>query len=538
MMNLLNAPAGNVYFIYPGNNPSDHVAYDTVMNMCANRPQIEYYYATDDLYVDTNGHPRANIIDQGKYMVFIGGPFSQDCVKYYENTAQASCELEYNGTHIWWETSNGTFLEDSFMAVGELDGHHDMFMLEYFVDDDGRGVFICYGYGWRGTWIGVEYLSKIILSDISRYTKDFYIFKWVDKNNDQFPDVNEVSEDNPKYASVQATLQSTVNMTTLRWFADACHSRGLKVTWYIGIYSMDDSVNALLKQYIRLGDSVQLSFGYGASGTDAFFNKMEPEVRLNYVDRCMDAFKRVFGYYPTMVQAYYIDAYTLTYISIRYSSVKGAVAFCNHEVFTDDFKSAGAYYMPYYPSKYNTLTPNSGSEDKIDIAVMPYIQRDVTNSILRENAGYNLDPQDGYALVNDWRQYFARLFDAFIDGWDQFGLALYTIDLTYKYIPFQTIKEDLNFIRDQIQTGGVSNVVDSEFILWFRQSFHDSPCYKWEYTDPLGSTARFEWDFSPQYRMGYVNGSLIERRQCQAKVYEGCYNAKIVLYDTSQSLAP
>ncbi|HVP41239.1 MAG TPA: hypothetical protein VMS95_04735 [Candidatus Krumholzibacteriaceae bacterium] len=538
IMNLLTAQAGNVYFMYPGNNPSDHVAYDTVMNMCANRPQIEYYYTVNDLYVGANGYPRPNVIGHGKYMVFIGGPVSQDCVKYYESTSQAPCKLEYNGTHIWWETANGTFLEDSFMAVGELDGHHDMFMLEYFVDGDGRGIFICYGYGWRGTWIGVEYLSKVILPKISQYTQSFYIFKWVDKNNDKFPDVNEVSEDSPKYVSVQAMLQSAVNMTTLQWFADACHTRGLKVTWYIGIYSMEESVNALLKQYITLGDSVQLSFGYGASGTDAFFNKMEPEARLNYVDHCMDTFKRAFGYYPTVVESYYIDAYTLTYISLRYFSVKGAVAYCNHEVFTDDFKSAGAYYMPYYPSKCNTLTPNTGSEDKIDIAIMPYIQRDATNSILKENVGYNLDPQDGYALVNDWRQYFARLFNAYINGWDQFGLAQYTIDLTYNYVPFQVIQDDLDFIKNQIQTSRITNVVDSEFIFWFRQSFPNSPCYKWEYIDPLSGVARFEWDFSPQYRAGYVNDALLERREYSVKVYEGCFDAKVVLYDNSALSTP
>lgn len=538
IMNLLSAKAGDVYFMYPGNNPSDHVAYDTVMNMCTNRPQIECYYTVDDPYVDSSGCPRPNVITNGKYMVFIGGPFSQECVKYYENTLQAPCKLEYNGTHIWWQTANGTFLNDTFIEISELDEHHDMSLLEYFVDEDGRGVFICYGYGWRGTWIAVEYLSKEILPNISQYTKSFYIFKWTDKNNDTFPDISEVSEDSPKYATIQVTLQSTVNQTKLQWFANACHSRGLRVTWYIGIYSMESSVNALLKQYMTSGDSVQLSFGYGASGTDAFFNKMTPEARLNYVDRCMDSFKRAFDSYPTIVQAYYLDAYTLTYISLRYSSVKGAVALCNHEVFTDDFKSAGAYYMPYYPSKYNTLCPNTGSEDKIDIVMMSYIQRDVVNCILKEKVGYNLDPQDGYPVVSNWRQYFPRLFNAFVDGWDQFGLAFYTIDLTYHYVPFQVIEEDLSYIKSQIQNGKVVNVVDSEFVDWFRHSFHDSPCYKWEYTDPEGDMSKFVWSFSPQQRVGFVNGTKFEQRQYSSRVYEGCFDKAIIPYDNSASLVP
>lgn len=471
-------------------------------------------------------------------MVFIGGPFSQECVKYYEDTFQAPCRLEYNGTCIWWETANGTLLNDTLMVTSELDSHNDMALLEYFADADGIGVFICYGYGWRGTWIAVEYLSKTILPNISHYTKGFYVFKWIDKNNDTFPDVSEVSEDSPKYTTIQVTLQSTVNKTTLQWFANTCHSSGLRVTWYVGIYSMENDVNALLKQYMALGDSVQLSFGYGASGTDAFFNRMTPEARLNYADHCIDSFKRVFGYYPTVVQAYYLDAYTLTYISLRYPSVKGAVAFCNHEVSCDDFKSAGAYYMPYYPSKYNTLIPNTNSEDKIDIVMMSYIHRDITNCILKGKVGYNLDPQDGYPLVKDWRQYFPRLFDAFINGWDQFGLAFYTVDLTYNYVPFQIIEEDLNYIKSLVQSKTMVNMVDSEFVNWFRQSFHNSPCYKWEYIDPEEGVSKFEWFFSPQQRVGYVDGVQFERRQYQAKVYEECFEKTVSPYDNSAPSTP
>ncbi|MGQ9565284.1 MAG: hypothetical protein ACUVT5_01890 [Candidatus Bathyarchaeales archaeon] len=536
--NLFDAPSGDVYFMYPENNSSDHAAYDVVMNMCRNRPQMEYYYKPGDLYVDSAGYPRPNIIKRGKYMVFIGGPFSQECVNYYESTLQASVRLGYNGTYIWWETNNKTILEDSVMKTSELDRHHDMFLLEYFIDADERGIFICYGYGWRGTWIAADYLLKVVLPNIDHYTRSFYVFKWVDKNNDTFPDVTEVNEDSPKYVLVQATLQSTVNKTLLQWFADAVHSRGLRTTWYVGIYSMESSVVSMLKHYIALGDCVQLSFGYGASGTDAFFNKMSPETRLNYVDRCMNQFKRVFGYYPTVVQAYYLDAYALAYISLRYSSVKGAVAYCNHEVFTDDFKSAGAYYMPYYPSKYNTLLPNTGNDDKIDIVVMPYIQRDVANSIIKAKTGYNLDPQDGYPLVTNWREYFSRLFQAYTEGWDQFGLASYMVDLTYHYVPFQVIEKDLDHIKNQISAKRLTNVVDLEFVEWFRISFQNSPAYRWKYIDPLNGVSKFEWYFSPQCRAGYVNSTLLEWRNYVTRVYEGCFDEAVIPYDNSALLVP
>lgn len=65
MMKLLSAQAGDVYFMYLGNNPSDHAAYDAMINMCENRPQIEYYYTVGDSYVDSHGYPRPNVITHG-----------------------------------------------------------------------------------------------------------------------------------------------------------------------------------------------------------------------------------------------------------------------------------------------------------------------------------------------------------------------------------------------------------------------------------------------------------------------------------------
>jgi len=530
--NIFNAPANTVYFMHPEDNPGDQIVYDVLMNVCKNQPQVEIFYKLNDLYVDSEGCPRPNVFPREKSLVFIGGPYSQPSVAYFEQSQQAPRRFAMNSSHIWWEEKNGSISAQTVFSISELDEHHDAFLLEFFVDNYGRNILILYGFGWRGTWIAAEYFSKVVLPNASKYQKSAYVFRWTDSNNDGVPTIDEVSEATLKFVSVQATLQSTVNITRLEWFAQNVHLRGLKVTWYIGIYSLENDVTSLLKTYMTQGDSVQLSFGYGAGNTNAFFNRMDPEERLKYVDKCMGLFKRTFGYYPSSVESYYIDARTLSYIALRYPSVKGAIAYVNHETFTDGFRSAGAYYMPYYPSKRNTLLPATG-EDKIGIVTMPFIQRDLGNSVLENSVNYGLSPQDGHKVVGNWSSYFYNLFNAYIEGWDQFGLALYLIDLTYAYFPFKAIEEDLNYIKNRIDKGLCTNILDIQFFAWFRNKFHDSPSYRWTYNDPENTSRKFKWIFTTDERVGYVDGQRIELRVYDQQRFEACLEKEMNPYDNS-----
>jgi hypothetical protein len=529
---VFDSSSNSVYFMHPEDNPGDQMLYDTAMNLCRNQPQVEVFYKLNDLYVDSEGLPRPNVFSHGESLIFIGGPYSQPCVEYFEQSHQAPCSFAINSSHVWWEKKDGSLLNGSVFSISEFDEHHDVFLLEFFIDSYGRNILTLYGYGWRGTWIAVEYLSKTVLLNASKYDEAAYVFRWTDSNNDGIPAVEEVSASLEKFVSIQVTLQSTVNLTRLEWLAQEAHQRELRVTWYIGVYSLDSGVVSLLKDYMAQGDSVQLSFGYGAGSTDAFFNRMIPEERLQYVDRCMGMFKRTFGYYPSSVESYYIDADTLHYISLKYQSVKGAIAYVNHEVFTDGFCSAGAYYMPYYPSRRNTLLPSQG-EDKIDIVTMPFIQRDIGNCVLGSSVNYGLSPQDRHKVSGNGTSYFSSLFDSYITGWDQFGLALYLLDLTYAYFPLESIEEDLTYIKSRVDRGTCVNILDTEFLSWFKDKFQESPSYRWVYPDPGGASRFFEWFFSVEDRSGYADGQLIESRVYDRSKYEECLEKEINPYDNS-----
>lgn len=523
---LLNSSSRPLYFLFSeGMELSDYLSAKEISRTLENFTQFEYKYHAGDEYVDPNGFPKLEAIRSEDFVVLVGGPSTQAPVKYYEDTKQSPIALKENSTHAWWETREGQVISETVHTYKKLDAQRDVFLVEFFKDKYNRNILILYGYGWRGTMLATLHFCRVIFPQISNYDKPYYIYNWVDSSDDDqtFTDETEGSQ---KYAVIQATVVSPTNETIIRLFADAVHSRGLKMTWYVSKFNMEQPIFSLIKSYTSYGDNIELSFG------SLFFSELEPEKRLYYVDESMEAFKKAFGNYPSMVQSYYIDAYTLSYISLWYPSVKGTITFVNHEVFGDQFKSAGAYYMPYYPSRYNTLVPSEG-KDKINIVALPFIQRDITNSILNQSILYNLCPQDGLLVVKDWRLYFRRLFAAFINGWDQFGLAIYLVDLTWPYIPMEVMEEDLAQIQFEVESGNCTNVLDTNFVKWFRSKFEDSPNYRWAYKDPEKESFSSEWYFTPAVRIGYLNGYLFEMVVYPSKTYEGGYAKKISLYDNS-----
>jgi hypothetical protein len=514
--------------MYPASAPSDMLAAKVFYEACANASEV--FYQTDDQNVDNVGCPRPEVFGPDTYMVFFGGPLVQPAVKYYEESGQAPVATALvNSTHMVWITRQGEEVDRNTVSLMEFDPHHDMFLLEFFVDNYGRNIFICYGWGWQGTFAGAEYVVEKMMPIIDQYTNSSYIFGWVDTNNDYVPEANEVLEQEEKFVSVQAFLHQNASTETIEWFANACHSRNLTVTWYVDP-EYNSNLTSLLKGYMSSGDDIELSLGA------VLFNKLMPEERMATINERLAEFRMQFGFYPSLVEAYYIDAFSLNYVASHFQFIIGAVGYVNHEESCDGLKTAGAYYMPYYPSKLNTLVPGKG-EDKIPLVMLPFIQRDISNNILYNTVSYNLCPQDGSLVVNDWKVYFHNLLGAYLNGWDQFGLAFYSVDLTFDPISRELIEADLGFIHDRIQLQNCVGILDKGFTEWFRARFGDSPCYRWMYDDPNGQGFSSRWYFNYEERVGQVVGHLSETRSLVSNIEEGCYYKQVDPYDNSFSLS-
>lgn len=94
----------------------------------------------------------------------------------------------------------------------------------------------------------------------------------------------------------------------------------------------------------------------------------EPEERKHLIDVHMDKFKELFGFYPTAVGSWHLDAFSMAYLHEKYKI--SAACICRDQVGTDGYTIQGGYYnQAYYPSVFNMLSPAQTKENQIDMPV-------------------------------------------------------------------------------------------------------------------------------------------------------------------------
>ena len=109
-----------------------------------------------------------------------------------------------------------------------------------------------------------------------------------------------------------------------------------------------------------------------------FSSGYTPEEREKLVDAYMAKFKEIFGYYPSSVGSWFIDAHTLAYMADRY----GIVASCNcrDQIGTDGYTLWGGYWnQAYYPSRRNAYMPAQNAGEQIDVPVFRMLGSDPIN---------------------------------------------------------------------------------------------------------------------------------------------------------------
>jgi hexosaminidase len=137
------------------------------------------------------------------------------------------------------------------------------------------------------------------------------------------------------------------------------------------------------------------------------------EDRRKMVDVYMEDFKQIFGYYPSSVGSWYIDAYTLDYMYTRY----GIKASCNckDQVGTDGYTLWGGYWnQAYYPSKLSAYMPAQHIGHQIPVPVFRMLGSDpirqYENGLGQERQGVvTLEPVYEHAGGDSsWVQWFLK----------------------------------------------------------------------------------------------------------------------------------
>ncbi len=235
-----------------------------------------------------------------------------------------------------------------------------------------------------------------------------------------------------------------------------------------------------------------------------FLNGYSQEDRIKLINHLFNTFKKEFGYFPKSVGAWWIDAFSLGYMSKKY----GVISNLNvaDQAGTDGYSVWGTYWSsPYYPSKINAAFPANTKENKLDVVTLRWASRDPLNGYKspdeRESARFST--QD-YFTIGLGHEYFENLLRLYTSR--EFGQI--TIGLEGDFPPevysgnFSThlsIAQRLEADRE------VKFSTMSDFSNAYRNKYKDlSPRVLIESNDLLGSSKKVFWFQNPNYRIGLI----------------------------------
>jgi hypothetical protein len=137
--------------------------------------------------------------------------------------------------------------------------------------------------------------------------------------------------------------------------------------------------------------------------------------RKDLIDVLFEKFKEQFGFYPKSVGAWWIDSFSLNYLYKNYG-ITSAMIVADQKT-TDSYGVWGQWWgMPYYPSKANILSPASSLENKLDVAIIQWAQRDLSLAYGEGTASSNFSLQaNDYSKLGKSTDHFINLSQKYLD---------------------------------------------------------------------------------------------------------------------------
>src|SRR3989338_8966183 len=229
--------------------------------------------------------------------------------------------------------------------------------------------------------------------------------------------------DLPKY-QYQLAKQNNFPVDWLLRF-DAIESATISA--YFNDISATDSSQAICA-FLEITPKLTVAAGvvytqgeYMSQANRIFLSGYSQPDRKKLIDAYMKSFYDKFGYYPKVVGAWHLDAYSLEYLSNHYSVVSAVI--CDEQYSTDNYRLWGGYLgSPYFPSKLNFLVPATTRENRVNIALTKWAARDPFNF-------YGIRAESSYSFqVNDYSflKLTTKFFDNLLGVYAQNGLTEFT----------------------------------------------------------------------------------------------------------------
>ena len=173
---------------------------------------------------------------------------------------------------------------------------------------------------------------------------------------------------------------------------------GLPVTWLLRFDAVEDAtISAFFKNLIStnktqfLGAFLEVTpsltnaagIGYPNGITifganRIFLSGYSQTDRMKLIDTYMNSFFGRYGFYPKSVSAWHLDSFSLEYLQKKYSVLTAMN--CDEQYSTDHYRLWGGYLgSPYFPDKNNSLVPAQSLNNRVNLTMVRWAQRDLFN---------------------------------------------------------------------------------------------------------------------------------------------------------------
>ncbi|HCX25310.1 MAG: hypothetical protein UX08_C0006G0007 [Candidatus Collierbacteria bacterium GW2011_GWB1_45_35] len=292
----------------------------------------------------------------------------------------------------------------------------------------------------------------------------------------------------------------------------------------------NQSLGAFLEITPKLTEATNISYPPGISIFNAnriFLSGYTIQDRIKLIDTYMNAFFARFGSYPKSVSAWHLDSYSLQYLQSKYSVLTAMN--CDDQYSTDKYRLWGGYLgSPYFPDKNNSLIPASSKENRVDLAMVRWAQRDLFNFYgYRSESAYSVQVND-YLNMGQDTKYFEKLINQYEQKFfNEFTYVNIGLENDY-YLPNykDEIKNVFITLKKNHDKFSLHPISLSDFGDWFKARYPvSSPAYFYQSTDlKLTDPGKVFWYQSPFYRIGLksVNGEtkIIDFRVYNRDIYE------------------
>jgi hypothetical protein len=339
--------------------------------------------------------------------------------------------------------------------------------------------------------------------------------------------------------------QSALDLPVFQ-YQEATHS-ALPITWML---RLDAVIDATISSYFAnlieddktqsLGAFLEVTPNYAAqAGVDypdglsifsanrVFLSGYSQKERTLLIDTFMDKFFTRFGFYPKSVAAWHIDSYSLQYLQSKYSVLTAMN--CDDQYSMDHYRLWGGYIgSPYFPDKNNSLVPASSRENRINLAMVRWAQRDLYNFYGPHSSSLFSVQLNDYIALGKSTLYFDKLLELYSQkDFNEFTYINIGLENDYSLSLYrQEIKNQYKKIKEKQDKYNLHPLSLSDFGDWLKARYPESsPTYFYRTGDSTGvESGEVYWYQTPKYRIGLkaVDGQtkIIDFRVYNREIFE------------------